>query len=241
MTQQTLFYRKIAYIVLIAILLFPLYRLGSPSQRQQDGSMSSGGVLAEKRSEGDLSEANIDCFDITTDFTGSGSITVRGGDTNRSLRICYNLSSTGEYIAEDGGVIHIWHQSGSYFGKYKTVRVKNGGGVSSYYSQEIKNVYLGETAADSTFVYGYGYGGESPLVAGTTLQINGTVYCAFRRVGDGNPLRVPKKDSPLPILRGPKGSFAGVDIATQFKLHPLLAKDGVTATFALESPRHDDA
>ena len=183
----------------------------------------------------DLSEANIDCFDITTDFTGSGSITVRGGDTNRSLRICYNLSSTGEYIAEDGGVIHIWHQSGSYFGKYKTVRVKNGGGVSSYYSQEIKNVYLGETVADSTFVYGYGFGGESPLVAGTTLQINGTVYCAFRRVGDGNPLRVPKKDSPLPILRGPKGSFAGVDIATQFKLHPLLAKDGVTATFALDT------
>ena len=43
MTQQTLFYRKIAYIVLIAILLFPLYRLGSPSQRESDGSMSAGG------------------------------------------------------------------------------------------------------------------------------------------------------------------------------------------------------
>ena len=50
MTQQTLFYRKIAYIVLIAILLFPLYRLGSPSQREADGSMSAGGVLAQTRS-----------------------------------------------------------------------------------------------------------------------------------------------------------------------------------------------
>ncbi|MBQ1336971.1 MAG: hypothetical protein IIY32_01500, partial [Thermoguttaceae bacterium] len=78
MTQQTLFYRKIAYIVLIAILLFPLYRLGSPSQRQQDGSMSSGGVLAEKRSEGDLSEANIGKIDPTGSAVKLATFGMRG-------------------------------------------------------------------------------------------------------------------------------------------------------------------
>ncbi len=78
MTQQTLFYRKIAYIVLIAILLFPLYRLGSPAQRQQDGSMSSGGTLSEMRSEGDLSEANIGKIDPTGSAVKLATFGMRG-------------------------------------------------------------------------------------------------------------------------------------------------------------------
>lgn len=193
--------------------------------------IGSGGAII------DLSDANIDNFDIAANFTGSGDMIARGGNTNRAVRICYNLSSTGDFVAEKGGVIQIWHQSYSYFGNQKTCRIKDGGGLCSYYSQPIKNIYLGETAADSTFVYGYGYSSYGPLVASSLLQIKGTVYCAFRTSGAGNPIRVLK--ATLPILRGPKGSFEGVDVATQFKLHPLLVKDGLTVTFALDASNSD--
>ena len=182
----------------------------------------------------DLSDANIDNWDINTDFTGSGNIIVRGGNTNRALRIYYNnLSNTGDWIAEKGGVIQQWGNGSVGYGANKTVRVKDGGGVSSYYSYSYKNIYLGETAADSTFVYGYGYSSYCPIVASSLLQIKGTVYCALRTSGVGNPIRV-LKDT-LPILRGPKGSFADVDVATQFKVHPLLDKPGLTVTFALDT------
>lgn len=189
----------------------------------------------------DLSEANTDHVEPFNsangknprDFTGTGSITVRGGNTNRSLRISCDLSVTGDYIAEKGGVIEMWHQNYVKFANKKTVRVKDGGGVATYYSDPIKNVYLGETAADSTFVYGYGFYGYNAFVASTTLSIKGTVYCAWRLPGYDIALRLPK--GTYPILRGPKGSFADVDVATQFKLHPSLVRDGVTVTFALDT------
>ena len=187
----------------------------------------------------DLSEANVDHVepfnnakgDSPRDFTGTGNITVRGGDTNRCLRFSCNLSCTGDLIAEKGGVMEVWHQNYTYFGASRTVRVRDGGGVCSYYSRPIGNLYLGETAADNTFVYGYGFAGYDPLVASTLLQVKGTVYCAWRASGYGNPLRVPK--GTYAILRGPKGSFSGVDVANQFKLHPKLVKPGLTVTFAL--------
>ena len=192
----------------------------------------------------DLSEANVDHVEPFAndskdgrDFTGTGDIIVRGGDTNRCLRLSYNLSCTGDLIAEKGGVMEVWHgHNGSdytYFGINKTVRVRDGGGVCSYYTREIGNLYLGETAADNTFVYGYGFAGYDPVVAGTLLQIKGTVHCAWRASGYGNPLRVPK--GTYAILRGPKGSFADVDVANQFKVHPKLVKPGVTVTFALNT------
>ncbi|MBQ2850602.1 MAG: IRE (iron responsive element), partial [Thermoguttaceae bacterium] len=54
MTQQKLFYRKVFYIALIAVLIFPLYMLGNPARR--DGG---GGLLADRRNELRLSEANL--------------------------------------------------------------------------------------------------------------------------------------------------------------------------------------
>ncbi len=54
MTQQKLFYRKVFYIALIAALVFPLYMIGNPARR--DGA---GGVLAQRRDELNLSEANL--------------------------------------------------------------------------------------------------------------------------------------------------------------------------------------
>ena len=54
MTQQKLFYRKALYIALIAALIFPLYMLGNPARR--DGG---GGLLAQRRDDLNLSEANL--------------------------------------------------------------------------------------------------------------------------------------------------------------------------------------
>ncbi|MBP3530981.1 MAG: hypothetical protein J6K25_07345 [Thermoguttaceae bacterium] len=54
MTQQKLFYRKVFYIAMIAVLVFPLYMLGNPARR--DGA---GGLLAQRRDELNLSEANL--------------------------------------------------------------------------------------------------------------------------------------------------------------------------------------
>lgn len=59
MTQKTLFVRKIVYLVLIAVLLIPIYILGNPSHKQEDGSFTEGGVLASKFREDKLSEATL--------------------------------------------------------------------------------------------------------------------------------------------------------------------------------------
>ena len=193
----------------------------------------------------DLSDANIEIYeftgyDIANDFTGSGPIIARGGNTNKAVRIAYTLSATSDFIAEKGGVIEVWHDNYSYFGATRTVRVKDGGGVATYYSRPIKEVYLGETAADSTFLYAYGYAGNSPFVVSSKLEVKGTVYCAFRAAGLGcNPLRMPS--GTRDILQGPKGCFDDVDVATQFKLHPLLQREGLTATFSLNKTTNYDA
>ncbi len=78
MTQQNLFYRKIVYVVLIAVLLFPLYRLGSPSQRQEDGSFSSGGILAQKRADAGLAEASLGRIDPTGSAMKLATFGMRG-------------------------------------------------------------------------------------------------------------------------------------------------------------------
>lgn len=63
MTQNTLFVRKIVYVVIIAILLIPIYILGNPSHKQSDGSFSDGGVLASKYREDKLSESELGQID----------------------------------------------------------------------------------------------------------------------------------------------------------------------------------
>ncbi|MGI6401438.1 MAG: hypothetical protein ACOX0A_04920 [Thermoguttaceae bacterium] len=101
MTQQTLFYRKITYLVLIAILLFPLYRLGSPSQRQQDGATSSGGKLAEMRSESGLSEANLGKIDPAGSAVKLATFGMRGV----AISLLWNRSQEYEKRADWDNVI----------------------------------------------------------------------------------------------------------------------------------------
>lgn len=54
MTERGSFYRKITYLVLIAVLLFPISQLGAPSTLEDKG-----GTLAQLRVEHDLGESNI--------------------------------------------------------------------------------------------------------------------------------------------------------------------------------------
>ncbi len=69
MTQQSRFYRKIIYIIIIAVLIFPLYMLGSPAQfeRGSDGKPVQdsihGGWLAQLRNEEGLAETNLGAID----------------------------------------------------------------------------------------------------------------------------------------------------------------------------------
>lgn len=63
MTQNTLFVRKIVYVVIIAILMFPIYIFGNPSHKQKDNTFSSGGLLASMAQEDKLSEASIGQID----------------------------------------------------------------------------------------------------------------------------------------------------------------------------------
>ena len=198
-------------------------------------STLSGFAVREVGSNGaiiDLSEANVDSWDLNVNLTGSGNIIVRGGDTNRAVRICYAMTGTGEFIAENGGVIQGLHNNYNDVYAGKTVRVRDGGGIAGYYGKPFKKVYLGETASDSTFVYGYGYSGHYAITASDALEVKGTVYCAYRTVEAGIPLHVPAGTNP--ILKGPKGCFSDVNLS-QFKLHPLLAKGGVTASFTLDT------
>ncbi|MCF0234756.1 MAG: hypothetical protein HUK22_07255, partial [Thermoguttaceae bacterium] len=55
-------YKKLYYVLLIALLLYPLYMLGNPAQRKDDG-FSEGGVLAQKRMENNLAEAKLGQID----------------------------------------------------------------------------------------------------------------------------------------------------------------------------------
>ena len=48
------FVRKIIYLVLVALLLFPIYRLGQPATVKEDG-----GTLAQMRSKYGMSQAQL--------------------------------------------------------------------------------------------------------------------------------------------------------------------------------------
>ena len=54
MNQRGSFYRKIAYLIVIAVLLLPISRLGAPSTLQDEG-----GTLAQLREEYDLGQADL--------------------------------------------------------------------------------------------------------------------------------------------------------------------------------------
>ncbi|MCG8451101.1 MAG: hypothetical protein MI725_16150, partial [Pirellulales bacterium] len=73
MTEHGSFYRKITYLVLIAVLLFPLSQLGAPTTREDEG-----GKLAQLRDEYDLGQADLGDIDPTSEAMRMATLGARG-------------------------------------------------------------------------------------------------------------------------------------------------------------------
>lgn len=73
MSERKAFYRKIAYAVAIAVLLFPLYVLSSPSTVN-----SQGGKLAKLRDDNNLSQANLGEIDPASETMKLATLGLRG-------------------------------------------------------------------------------------------------------------------------------------------------------------------
>ncbi|MCH2115038.1 MAG: hypothetical protein MK171_09040 [Pirellulales bacterium] len=74
MTEHGTFYRKVTYLALIAVLLFPLSHLGAPKTRQDE----SGGKLAELRDEYNLGHSNLGEIDPTSEAMRMATLGARG-------------------------------------------------------------------------------------------------------------------------------------------------------------------
>jgi hypothetical protein len=107
--SQTAFFRKVVYLGLIALLLLPLYWLSQPSTgttAQQAGS--PGGVLAQKRDEFKLGQANLGKIDPAGETIRLATLGMRGiaanilwakADSYKMKEDWTNLSATLEQIA----------------------------------------------------------------------------------------------------------------------------------------------
>jgi len=73
MSEHRSFYRKITYLVLIAVLLFPISQLGAPSTLEDQG-----GVLAQLRSEHELGQANLGDIDPSSETIRLATLGLRG-------------------------------------------------------------------------------------------------------------------------------------------------------------------
>lgn len=73
MTERGSFYRKITYLVLIAVLLFPISQLGAPSTLEDEG-----GVLAQLRDKHDLGQSNLGDIDPASETIRLATLGLRG-------------------------------------------------------------------------------------------------------------------------------------------------------------------
>ena len=101
MTQNTLFVRKIVYVVIIAILLIPIYIWGNPSHKQSDGSFSDGGLLARQFREDKLAESELG----TIDPAGSAMKLATFGMRGVAISLLWNRSLQYEKRADWDNVV----------------------------------------------------------------------------------------------------------------------------------------
>jgi len=73
MTEHGSFYRKITYLVLIAVLLFPISQLGAPATREDDG-----GRLAQLRKEYNLGQSDLGDIDPASETIRLATLGLRG-------------------------------------------------------------------------------------------------------------------------------------------------------------------
>ena len=73
MNQRGSFYRKIAYLIVIAVLLLPISRLGAPSTLRDEG-----GTLAQLRAKYDLGQADLGEIDPASETIRFATLGMRG-------------------------------------------------------------------------------------------------------------------------------------------------------------------
>lgn len=73
MTEHGSFYRKITYLVLIAVLLFPISQLGAPATTEDEG-----GRLAQLRAEHDLGQSDLGDIDPASETIRLATLGLRG-------------------------------------------------------------------------------------------------------------------------------------------------------------------
>lgn len=78
MSEHRSLYRIVAYLVVIAILSYPVYYLGHPASIDSNGDRSPGGLLAQKRDEFHLSQATLGDVDPTSQTMALGTLGLRG-------------------------------------------------------------------------------------------------------------------------------------------------------------------
>ncbi len=79
MNERGAFYRKIAYLIGMAVLLFPISQLGAPSTLQdQDGTLDQGGTLARMRQEYNLGQADLGAIDPASETIRFATLGLRG-------------------------------------------------------------------------------------------------------------------------------------------------------------------
>ena len=77
MNQRKSFYRKVTYGIIIAVLLFPLFRLSAPETLE-----SPGGTLAQLRDEYNLSQSNLGEIDPSSETLKLATLGLRGVATS---------------------------------------------------------------------------------------------------------------------------------------------------------------
>jgi hypothetical protein len=82
MTSRRSFFLKIAYLMVIGVLLLPLSFLGQPAATRVKGSTGGGGVLANLRREYKLSEAELGQIDPTSETIKLATFGLRGVAAN---------------------------------------------------------------------------------------------------------------------------------------------------------------
>lgn len=82
MNYSTSFYRKIAYAGAAAALLLPISLLARPRAASVDEQERNGGVLAQMRSENNLSQASLSEVDPTSEIMKLGSLGLHGVAVN---------------------------------------------------------------------------------------------------------------------------------------------------------------
>ncbi len=78
MNRKTAFARKIAYLCVIVIMLFPLFWLGRPSVRSSAGEQKGGGMLSEMRRDMGLSQAELGEIDPASESMKLATLGLRG-------------------------------------------------------------------------------------------------------------------------------------------------------------------